>query len=105
MKRAQIGEDLKLALSLSSDGFIIIENYEIIWMNESAEEILGKPEKNHDDRTLDSIFSEENKRKILAQRETRGTNSIEIGVSGKGVFELRIDHLKGKGNQWIVNIK
>lgn len=105
MKKAQIGEDLKLALSLSSDGFIIIENYEIIWMNESAEEILGKPEKNHDDRTLDSIFSEENKRKILAQRETRGTNSIEISVSGKGVFEFRIDYLIGKGNQWIVNIK
>ena len=57
MKKVWISEELMSALRLSSEGFVIIENSNIIWMNESAEEIFDKPEWIQEDRTIDSILS------------------------------------------------
>ena len=93
------------ALRLSSEGFVIIENSNIIWMNESAEEIFDKPEWIQEDRTIDSILSEENKQKIFAHFEAPSPKPIEINVSGKGFYEFRINYLNSNGKQWIINIK
>ena len=58
-----INEVLKLALSVSSDGFIVLNQDHIVWINERAQEIMGKRYPLVLGASIDEIISEEAKKK------------------------------------------
>lgn len=100
----QKDESLKRILNLSSDGFMIMDDDHIIWMNERAYSLSDKKLEKLSNVTLDEIFSPEEKRKILTQREVLNTDPMEINILGNGVFEMRIQPLANDVKHWIICI-
>ncbi len=105
MKMDQIGPELYSSLSLSSEGFVIIHNLQIKWMNERAEEIFGLVEARPRNLTIDNILSEDATRKIKTHRKSNSTDSLEINIPGKGMYEFRTGALGDSINDWVINIR
>jgi len=91
---------LKPVLSLSSDGFIVFDNADVIWANERATEILGKIE----GTTTHEIFNEEAQKKIITQREAGNIDNFEVNILNRGVYDFRVQQVKGASNYWSVCI-
>ncbi len=95
---------LKLALSLSSDGFIILDNLHVIWVNERAREIVGETVQKLEGTSIDDLFSEGVKKKILTQKEVGNIEPLEVNFPSKGVYDLRIQKLEYDSNYWSICI-
>ena len=97
-----INEVLKLALSVSSDGFIVLNQDHIVWINERAQEIMGKRYPLVLGASIDEIISEDAKKKILTQRDVGNNQALEINILNLGLFETRAQKLDNEKGYWSI---